>query len=87
MAGGDWFSELCKSNGEFDESRLVERTVELLRKYLEINDDPSFMKVNVLKVSANDHANHQILKTKIYFPLELHTTISSWTLLKTKIIR
>ena len=60
MAGGDWFAELG-TDGQVDESRLIERSLQVLSKYLKINQDPSFTKTNVLKVSAFDEFSDEIL--------------------------
>ena len=53
MAGGDWFAQLCV-NGQVDESKLIEKSLEVLSKYLKISQEPSFMKINVLRVSADE---------------------------------
>ena len=54
MAGGDWFNELCsRTTGELDESKLIEKSLQVLAKYLNIKEDPTFMKISVLKVSNN----------------------------------
>lgn len=52
MAGGDWFDELCSSTGQVDESKLLERSLQVISKYLRINEEPSFTRINVLRVSA-----------------------------------
>lgn len=54
MAGGDWFGELCGANGQVDESKLVEQSLQVLSKYLKINQEPSFTRINVLRVSLFD---------------------------------
>lgn len=55
MAGGDWFDELCSSAGQVDESKLMEKSLQVISKYVRINEEPSFTRINVLRVSESEN--------------------------------
>lgn len=65
MCGGDWYNELCKSDGNLDESKMVEKSMKVLHKYLNLNEDPSFIKINNLKNCIPQYRVGHYLKLKV----------------------
>lgn len=65
MAGGDWYDELCKADGSLDESKLIEKQTKALSKYLNIKEDPSFIKINTLLNCIPQYRVGHYLKLKL----------------------